>query len=67
MASKSNNPFVFFQQVRAETAKVTWPTRRETVISTIMVIIFAIFAMLFFFSADVIVGFAVGKILGLGH
>src|SRR5690606_41173055 len=38
MASKTN-PITFFQQVRAETAKVTWPTRRETVISTIMVVI----------------------------
>jgi preprotein translocase subunit SecE len=67
MASKTNNPFVFLQQVRAETAKVTWPSRRETMISTIMVLVFAVLAMLFFFGADMIMGFAVGTILGLGQ
>ncbi|MGP2492037.1 preprotein translocase subunit SecE [Mesorhizobium sp. PUT5] len=67
MASKTINPFVFLQQVRAETAKVTWPSRRETMVSTVMVIAFAVIAMLFFFSADILMGFAVEKILGLGH
>ena len=33
------NPFEFLQQVREEAAKVTWPTRRETMISTVMVFI----------------------------
>jgi preprotein translocase subunit SecE len=66
MASKTLNPFVFLQQVRSETAKVTWPSRRETMISTIMVLIFALIAMVFFFSADILIGFAVDKILGLG-
>ncbi|CAM5356077.1 preprotein translocase subunit SecE [Aquamicrobium terrae] len=67
MASKTINPFVFLQQVRAETAKVTWPSRRETMVSAVMVIAFAVIAMLFFFSADILMGFAVEKILGLGH
>jgi preprotein translocase subunit SecE len=67
MASKTNNPFVFLQQVRAETAKVTWPSRSETVISTIMVLAFAVLTMAFFFSADMIMSFAVGTILGLGR
>ncbi|ODT30589.1 MAG: preprotein translocase subunit SecE [Kaistia sp. SCN 65-12] len=67
MASKTNNPFVFLQQVRAETAKVTWPSRRETVISTVMVLVFAILTMAFFFSADMIMSFLVGTILGLGR
>ncbi len=67
MASKTNNPFVFLQQVRAETAKVTWPSRRETVISTIMVLAFAVLTMAFFFSADMIMSFAVGTVLGLGR
>jgi len=66
MASKTHNPFVFLQQVRAETAKVTWPSRRETMISTVMVLIFSVLAMAFFFSADVLLGFAVEKVLGLG-
>jgi preprotein translocase subunit SecE len=67
MASKTTNPFVFLQQVRSETAKVTWPSRRETVISTIMVLIFAVLTMLFFFAADQLMAFAVELILGIGR
>ena len=46
------NPFVFLQQVRTEVSKVTWPTRKETVITTIMVIILSIAAALFFLGVD---------------
>lgn len=66
MASKTN-PITFFQQVRAETAKVTWPTRRETVISTIMVVIMAFLAAAFFFLADQLMAYGVEFILGLGR
>ena len=65
--AKTTNPFTFIQQVRAETAKVTWPSRRETVISTIMVLIFSLLAMVFFFAADQVMALAVGWILGLGR
>ena len=57
MASKTTNPFTFLQQVRAETAKVTWPSRRETMISTVMVLVFAVIAMIFFFAADQLMAF----------
>ena len=67
MATKTTNPITFFQQVRAETAKVTWPSRRETMISTAMVIVFAIIAMIFFFVADQVMAFAVELILGIGR
>ena len=67
MASKTTNPFTFLQQVRAEAGKVTWPTRRETMISTVMVLVFAIIAMLFFFAADQVMAFAVEIILGIGR
>ncbi|CCV13507.1 preprotein translocase subunit SecE [Mesorhizobium sp. STM 4661] len=67
MASKTTNPFVFLQQVRSETAKVTWPSRRETMISTVMVLVFALIAMIFFFSADVAMGYAIEWILSLGR
>ncbi|MGB3387972.1 MAG: preprotein translocase subunit SecE [Pseudaminobacter sp.] len=67
MASKTTNPFVFLQQVRSETAKVTWPSRRETVISTIMVLIFAVLTMIFFFAADQLMAFAIELILGIGR
>jgi preprotein translocase subunit SecE len=67
MASKTTNPFVFLQQVRSETAKVTWPSRRETMISTVMVLAFAVIAMIFFFSADQLMGLAIEQILGIGR
>jgi len=59
------NPFTFLQQVRAETAKVVWPSRRETAISTVMVVIMAVVAALFFLAADQIMGYGVSFILGL--
>ncbi|MBV2145091.1 preprotein translocase subunit SecE [Falsochrobactrum sp. TDYN1] len=66
MASKTN-PITFFQQVRSETAKVTWPTRRETLISTIMVVVMAFFAAAFFFLADQLMAYGVEFILRLGR
>lgn len=66
MASK-NNPIAFLRQVRAETAKVTWPTRRETVISTIMVVVMVFLAAIFFFVADQLMAYAVELLLGLGR
>jgi preprotein translocase subunit SecE len=67
MASKSTNPFVFIQQVRTETSKVTWPTRRELLISSIMVLIFACLAAVFFFLADQVISWCVEFILGIGR
>ena len=64
MASKTN-PFTFFQQVRAETAKVAWPTRRETLITSMMVFVMVILAALFFFAVDQILGWGVGQLLNL--
>jgi preprotein translocase subunit SecE len=61
------NPFEFLQQVRAETAKVTWPTRNETVITTIMVIIMAILASIFFLLADSVMNWGVSLLLGLAR
>jgi preprotein translocase subunit SecE len=56
MASKTN-PIAFLQQVRSETAKVTWPSRRETMISTVMVFV------VFFFAADQLMGWLIGLVL----
>ncbi|ACM36302.1 MULTISPECIES: preprotein translocase subunit SecE [Rhizobium/Agrobacterium group] len=66
MASKTN-PFAFLQQVRSETSKVTWPSRRETVISTLMVLAMVIFASLFFFAADQVIGWVLSLVLNLGN
>ena len=65
MASKTN-PFTFLQQVRAETAKVTWPSRRETMISTIMVFVMVFLAAVFFFAADQLMGWLIGLVLNAG-
>ena len=46
------NPIVFLQQVRAEVSKVVWPTRSETLVSSIMVLIMVILTSLFFLGAD---------------
>ncbi|WP_320202218.1 preprotein translocase subunit SecE [Agrobacterium sp. rho-13.3] len=66
MASKTN-PFTFLQQVRAEASKITWPSRRETMISTAMVLVMVIFAALFFFAADQIIGWLLSLVLSVGR
>ncbi|MGD9740503.1 MAG: preprotein translocase subunit SecE [Bauldia sp.] len=65
MAARTN-PFTFLQQVRAEVAKVVWPSRREVVISTIMVLVFATIAALFFLAVDQLLGLGVRTLLGIG-
>ncbi|NKN36721.1 preprotein translocase subunit SecE [Agrobacterium sp. a22-2] len=66
MASKTN-PFTFLQQVRSETSKVTWPSRRETMISTAMVLFMVVFAALFFFAADQLIGWLISLVLSVGN
>lgn len=48
------NPVQFISQVRAEAAKIAWPTRREVVTTTVMVLIMATITSLFFFAVDLI-------------
>jgi preprotein translocase subunit SecE len=57
------SPFEFLQQVRAEGSKVTWPSRRETLITTAMVFVFAIIASLFFLLADQVIRFSMSTLL----
>ncbi len=64
--AERTNPITFLQQVRAETAKVVWPSRRETMISTIMVLVMAVLASIFFLLADTLISFGVQFLLGLG-
>ena len=60
------SPFKFLQEVRSETNKVTWPSRRETAITTVMVFIMASVAAVFFLLADQIIRVAVTFVLGIG-
>lgn len=62
-----NSPVEFFQQVQAETAKVTWPTRRETLITTGMVFVMVLLASVFFLVVDQILRFGVSQLLNIGH
>ena len=61
----TKNPVEFVREVRSEVAKVTWPTRRETMITTSMVFLFVVIAAIFFLLADKIIGFAVRTLLGI--
>jgi preprotein translocase subunit SecE len=60
------SPFAFLQQVRAEAVKVVWPSRRETAVSAVMVIVMAFVAAIFFLAADQIISYGVKFLLGLG-
>jgi preprotein translocase subunit SecE len=62
----STNPGEFVQQVRREVAKVTWPSRRETMVTTMMVFIFVAIASVFFLIVDWFLSNGVKLILGLG-
>lgn len=60
------NPFEFMQQVRQEGNKVTWPTRKEVGITSLMVVIFMVVSAIFFFVADSVIRWGVQMLLSLG-
>jgi preprotein translocase subunit SecE len=60
------SPFKFMQEVRAEAQKVTWPTRRETAVTTAMVFVMVAIASVFFLVADQIMRYVVTLVLGIG-
>lgn len=57
------SPLQFFQQVRQEVSKVTWPNRKETIVTTSMVFLMVILAAMFFFSVDLVLGNIVNGLL----
>lgn len=59
------NPLKFLQEVRQEAAKITWPTRNETLISTIMVLVMVTLASLFFLAADQVISWLVQLMLSI--
>jgi preprotein translocase subunit SecE len=60
------SPFKFLQEVRTETQKVTWPSRRETMITTLMVFIMVTAASIFFLVADQLIRFLITLLLRVG-
>ena len=61
----TTNPLRFIQQVRAEVAKVIWPTRREVLLTTVMVFIMATLTAIFFFLVDMAIRTGLQGLLGL--
>ena len=60
------NPGQFIREVRQEGTKVTWPSRKETLVTTGMVFVMVFLAAIFFFLVDLILSWSVGKILIFG-
>lgn len=61
-----SNLVSFLQGVRSEAAKVTWPTRKETLITTGLVFVMVIVASVFFLLSDMVIHWLVGLVLGFG-
>ena len=59
-------PLQFFQEVRRETSKVTWPSWKETYLTTIMVFIMVVLSMVFFAVVDYALGLGLNLLLGVG-
>ena len=60
------SPMEFFQQVRQEISKVTWPSRKETGITTVMVFLMVFFCPIFFLAVDFLMGKGVDLLLQIG-
>ena len=60
------SPVQFFKQVRSEAKKVTWPTRKELSVSTMMVFVMVFLVAVFLYFADQVIAFLVQMILDLG-
>lgn len=59
------NPAKFIREVRSEMNKVTWPTRKETLVSVMMVLMLALVASVFFLAVDSVFAWGISQILGL--
>jgi preprotein translocase subunit SecE len=63
----AKNPFQFIEEVRQETSKVTWPSWKEVWITTAMVLVMVALTSVFFLFTDMIIGYLVQFVLGLGR
>jgi len=61
----TTNPIQFIHQVRSEVSKITWPTRREVLLTTVMVFALSALAALFFGLVDIVIRFGLQSLLGL--
>ncbi len=60
------NPALFMRQVRQEVSKVSWPTRKETGVTTVMVFVMVTVAAIFFLIVDQIIAVGIQGVLGIG-
>ena len=65
MSGLAINPVRFLREVRSEVSKVTWPSRKETLVTTGLVFAMAALAALFFFVADQFIGIFVRMLFGV--
>jgi len=61
----TTNPFQFIQQVRSEISKITWPTRREVLLTTIMVFVMSAIAALIFALVDLLIRSGIQSVLNI--
>jgi len=61
----TTNPFQFIQQVRSEVSKITWPTRREVLLTTVMVFVMSAIAALIFALVDLLIRSGIQSILNI--
>ena len=61
----NTSPAKFVRQVRAEISRITWATRRDTMTSTITVLIMVVIASLFFFAADSLISLVIQWLFGV--
>lgn len=60
------NPVTYYRQVKTEMQKVTWPSRKETTISSVAVFTMVLISSIFLFLSDQVIAFVVRMILGFG-
>ena len=65
MSMATTNPFQFIQQVRSEVSKITWPTRREVLLTTVMVFVMSAIAALIFALVDLIIRSGIQSVLNI--
>jgi preprotein translocase subunit SecE len=66
LANVAFNPIKFVREVRGEVAKVTWPGRKETMVTTGLVFAMAAVAAIFFFVVDQVIGLGVRALFSVG-